>query len=149
VTATKHARGEATAVDVPVVRLAEDQVQDIVDRIVERLAPRLAARGDGLVDAATIARELGVKRATVYAHKDELGAIEIGSGSKPRLRFDRKRAVEGWKSGAMSGEVQAASTTPKQKVRPPGRATFGVRLLPVKGPSSLGGPSRAQTIDRS
>jgi hypothetical protein len=149
VTATEHARVEAAPGDGPVVRLAEDQVEDIVERIAERLAPRLPTQEDGLVDAATIARELGVARATVYANKDALGAIPVGTGSKPRLRFDRKRAVEGWKPGAMSGEVEAASTSPKQRVRLSGRATSGVELLPVRGPSPLGGPRRAETIDRS
>lgn len=42
----------------------------------------------GLVDAATLARELGVSRAWVYENADRIGAVRIGAGSKPRLRFD-------------------------------------------------------------
>lgn len=48
-----------------------------------------------LVDAATLARELGVKRRWVYAHSDRLGAeplTEPGDGRKPRLRFDVDKA---------------------------------------------------------
>jgi hypothetical protein len=41
-----------------------------------------------LVDAATLAAELGVDRSWVYAHRAELGAIKLGTGSKPRLRFE-------------------------------------------------------------
>jgi hypothetical protein len=48
--------------------------------------------GRRLVDAATLARELGVERSWVYAHRAELGAIQLGSGSKPRLRFDVETA---------------------------------------------------------
>jgi hypothetical protein len=41
-----------------------------------------------LVDAAELARELGTSRKWVYEHADELGAVALGSGPKPRLRFD-------------------------------------------------------------
>lgn len=41
-----------------------------------------------LVDAATLARLLGVGRDFVYSHADELGALRLGSGPKARLRFD-------------------------------------------------------------
>jgi len=54
---------------------------------------QLMRSGDGendrrLVDAAALAGVLGVDRSWVYAHRDELGAVRLGSGSKPRLRFD-------------------------------------------------------------
>src|SRR5271165_5008089 len=41
-----------------------------------------------LVDAATLARELGTSRDWVYEHSDLLGALRLGSGPRPRLRFD-------------------------------------------------------------
>jgi hypothetical protein len=47
-----------------------------------------------LVDAATLAVALGVDRSYVYAHADELGAIRLGDGPKPRLRFDVETARE-------------------------------------------------------
>jgi hypothetical protein len=47
-----------------------------------------AAGRTALVDAATLAAELGVSREWVYEHRDELGAIPLGKGSRPRLRFD-------------------------------------------------------------
>jgi hypothetical protein len=47
-----------------------------------------------LVDAATLARELDVSRAWVYNHADELGAIPLGAGERPRLLFDLERAQQ-------------------------------------------------------
>ena len=41
-----------------------------------------------LVDAAALARHLGVARSFVYDHADRLGAIRLGDGPRPRLRFD-------------------------------------------------------------
>ena len=45
-----------------------------------------------LIDAATLARELNVSRTWVYDHADELGAIPLGAGERPRLLFDLERA---------------------------------------------------------
>jgi hypothetical protein len=41
----------------------------------------------GLLEAHQVADRLGVTREWVYAHADELGAIRLGNGSRPRLRF--------------------------------------------------------------
>lgn len=66
----------------------------LVDAIAERVADLL--RGEPprgcMVDAATLAGALGVDRSYVYAHADELGAVRLGGGLKPRLRFDLEAA---------------------------------------------------------
>lgn len=41
-----------------------------------------------LVDAATLASELGVERSWVYEHANELRPIRLGTGPKARLRFN-------------------------------------------------------------
>ena len=70
--------------------------------IAERLAVLLAAPAveptppavdaGRLLSAAELAERLGVARSYVYAHAVELGAVRIGSGAKPRLRFDPQTA---------------------------------------------------------
>jgi hypothetical protein len=79
----------------PHATLDAASVEAVARRVVELI------RGEGashvarcLVDAATLAAELGVERSWVYAHRDELGAIQLGAGSKPRLRFDAEAARE-------------------------------------------------------
>jgi hypothetical protein len=106
------------------------------DPIVEATARRVAELlggppvGVGLVDAATVATQLGVSRGWVYRHADALGALRLGAGRRARLRFDLARALE---AAASLGEP----------VAPPRRA---VRRVPSP-PSALPGdiePLRAR-----
>ena len=61
----------------------------IARRVVELLRGEEAEeRPVRLVDAATLARELGVEREWIYAHAEQLGAVRLG-GPNGRLRFDR------------------------------------------------------------
>lgn len=63
-----------------------------VDAVALRVAQLIGEvpepRRTRLVDAATLASELDVDRAWVYANRDRLGVVKLGSGSRPRLRFD-------------------------------------------------------------
>lgn len=64
---------------------------ETVDKIARRVAELLEERGmqkRELVDAAELARRLGIERSWVYSHAIELGAVKLGKGAKPRLRFD-------------------------------------------------------------
>jgi len=76
----------------------DDAVLDrLADRLVDRLVVRLGAlipeRVDPLVDAVEIARMLGRTRSWVCEHADELGAVRLGSGPRPRLGFSPVRAA--------------------------------------------------------
>jgi hypothetical protein len=76
------------------------------------------------VDAATLARILGVSRDSIYEHADELGAVRIGDGPRARLRFDVERAT------AAHTRVVAAAPPATRRRQPKGSST--VALLPVK-----------------
>lgn len=62
----------------------------VTERVVELLDERDA---NELVDAAELARMLSVDREWVYEHADRLGAVRLGDGPRPRLRFEVGRAV--------------------------------------------------------
>jgi hypothetical protein len=67
-------------------------VADVVaQRVLELVNERPRNR---LVDAAELARVLGVDREWVYEHSERLEAIRLGKGPRPRLRFEIGRAVE-------------------------------------------------------
>jgi hypothetical protein len=94
-----------------------------------------------LVDPLTVARELGVSRGFVYAHADNLGAIRLGSGPKPRIRFDldevRRRltgcsGLAGCSGGRESGSLDASvnATSRRRRSR---RLGTSVELLPIRG----------------
>lgn len=100
-------------------------VEAIALRVTE-LLQRTAAHRPELVDAAELARRLGTDRSWVYAHANELGAIRLGGGRKPRLRFDPKLAAE-----RLRGEPpEQAARRRRLRIAAPQRAS---RLLPVKG----------------
>ncbi|MBS1892631.1 MAG: hypothetical protein JST59_15140 [Actinobacteria bacterium] len=73
---------------------------ELSPRSIEALATRLAAllgenhggagrRDEGeMITAAEVARRWRVSRRWVYEHARELGALHIGAGPRPRLRFD-------------------------------------------------------------
>lgn len=65
-------------------------IEAIASRVAELLCVDSAP--GRLVDATTVADVLGVDRSYIYAHADELGAIRLGGGAKPRLRFDLETA---------------------------------------------------------
>lgn len=74
--------------------LDDDDIAAIAASIVDLLArPEQPGRDTGrLATASDVARALGVSRSWVYANKDRLGAIRLGSGPRARLRFDLTKA---------------------------------------------------------
>jgi hypothetical protein len=82
--------GEQTVRVPPVATDQAALVEAIARRVVELLDEReqVAATPRGLLTPAELADALGVARSFVYQHADELGAIRLGGGSKPRLRFE-------------------------------------------------------------
>jgi hypothetical protein len=63
----------------------------VAERVLELIDERQAVE---MLDAAGLARVLGVDREWVYSHADRLGAIRLGDGPRPRLRFEPLRSVE-------------------------------------------------------
>jgi predicted DNA-binding transcriptional regulator AlpA len=113
-----------------------------IDRIAERLAEHLvldagageARMGSGLIDAAEVARRLGVSRSTVYDHQQELGAELLGDGPRPRLRFDpaRVEAYRARRSANAESNVPTVRSSPPRRARERGaRTAAGVPLLPI------------------
>ena len=87
---------------------------------------------DRLLTAAQLARKLGVNRSWVYQHAHKLGAITLGNGPKPRLRFDPQTttallAADNPPAGQPTPEL--SSTVRRGRPRRP--APPAVPLLPV------------------
>src|SRR3954466_2074253 len=72
------------------VRLDADDIEAVAARVVALL--RDGTEGDRhYVDAATLARILGVRRGWVYSRARELGGVRLGDGPRAPLRFDIER----------------------------------------------------------
>jgi hypothetical protein len=89
------------------VWFAEEQLEQLADLIAGRLANTPILR-QSLVDAATLARQLGVSRATIYEHARELGAVRVGGSARGRLRFDPEQVRRILSSKAAFGESPSA-----------------------------------------
>jgi hypothetical protein len=82
------------------IKLDPPTIEAIARRVVELLEQRGLQKRE-LVDAAELARRLGIERSWVYSHAIELGAVKLGNGAKPRATVrsaDRRAsAAEGWR----------------------------------------------------
>lgn len=104
--------------------LGHEDIEAIVTALAPAVAEAVARRvfelvdehqGFGFVDAAELALVLGVDREWVYAHAERLGAIRLGDGPRPRLRFEIGRAVESF--ARLSAKAPAVS--PDGRLRTP------------------------------
>jgi hypothetical protein len=93
----------------------------------------------GLVDAATLAAILAVKREWVWAHAQQLGGVRLG-GPRGRLRFDVARA----RQRIVEQNRSPAPPPPANRQRPRRRASSSPRLPPVHGAMTRLAASRAR-----
>jgi hypothetical protein len=63
-------------------------VEAVARRVAELIHREGTSPSQRLVDAATLAIELGVERSWIYEHAAVLRPIRLGNGPKARLRFD-------------------------------------------------------------
>lgn len=114
------------------IKLDPQAIEAISRRVVELLDGKGLRRRE-LVDAAELARRLGIERSWVYSHAIELGAVKLGEGPKPRLRFDPEiadRVVQKW------GKSRAADPPTRSGERagqPEGKPESDVPLVPIDG----------------
>jgi hypothetical protein len=114
------------------IKLDPPTIEAIARRVVELLDRRGVACGPELVDAAELARRLGIERSWVYTHAIELGAVKLGSGRKPRLRFDPQvaaRVLRRTDEGPAADPPARSGERARRSRRPEGQ----VPLLPIRG----------------
>lgn len=82
------------------LRLDDAAIGVLAARVAELLAGQLPPpaplpRQPGrLLSAAEVSEWWGIGRGWIYQHAGELGAIRIGDGERPRLRFDPDQVAE-------------------------------------------------------
>jgi hypothetical protein len=125
--------------------ITDAQLHQLANLICERLQrqanglpvnPDRVSPNRSLVDAQELARTLGVSRSTIYEHSDELAAVEVGGGKRPRLRFDPVTALEAWTRRSAGGGSQVSGSpvvAGVRRVRRSTRSGTSGRLLPIRG----------------
>lgn len=84
-------------------RIAQAIAAQVVALVRDELGLRPPA--EDWIDAQEVARRFGLSRAWVYAHARQLGVVAIGSGPRPRLRFDPRVVADALRtSGAVIDE---------------------------------------------
>ena len=114
------------------IELDAETIEAIARRVVELLEHR-GLRKRELVDAAELARRFGIERSWVYTHAIELGAVKLGGGTKPRLRFDPEIAARVLRKVDGEAAADPPARSGKRAGQPPRRAGGEVRLLPIRG----------------
>ena len=138
---------DADRTEQTVVQLDVRSVEAIVQRLAELIGggagrqqePAVAGR---LLSASEVAERWGVDRSWVYQHAERLGAIRLGDGPRPRLRFDPQllaRRLGG--APAIIGRPEAGN-----RRRSPQNQADPVPLLEIRGAPELS--SADQTTSR-
>jgi len=125
----------------PRIRLDPQTVEAIARRVVELLEKRGLQRRE-LVDAAELARRFGIERSWVYSHAIELGAVKLGTGAKPRLRFDPEIAARVLRRVDGKPAADPPARSGKRASQPQGSEGRG-ELLPIRGQGESDPPSAA------
>jgi hypothetical protein len=112
-----------------------DRLDELVDRI-ERLDEAASLSRRQLLTTAEVADMLAVEASWVREHAEELGAIRLGSGERPRLRFDREKVaayVAACSVGRRSDENECPAPAANPVRRGRRRSGTEIELLPVRG----------------
>jgi len=117
-------------------------VEAIARRVVELLERRGVQRRE-LVDAAELARRFGIERSWVYSHAIELGAVKLGAGPKPRLRFDPEIAARVLRKVGEGSAADPPARSGERAGQPQRGRKPEVRLLPIHQPGENKPPSAA------
>jgi hypothetical protein len=123
-----------------IVELTAEQLVELADLVADRLRGVVADPGKRrLATADELAVVLGMAPTTVRQHAVELGGVRVGSGVRPRWRFDVDQALAAWTARYTSEESHEPKSPASVGVRRRSRSSSmgnDARLLPVRGRSS-------------
>jgi len=129
--------------------LADRVAAHLADRVITHLASELATATPRLITASEVARRHGMTRSWVYEHADRLGAIRLGHGTKPRLRFDPEH-VAAIANQTTNPPEQPTATPPRPRQRHRAGVTqAGAPLLTVKAQAPREHPGYDPLADRA
>jgi len=120
------------------LRAAPDLDPATIEAIAVRVIELLERRSVDVpvrVDANEIARRFSLSRSWVYEHAADLGAVSIGTGSRPRLRFNVRSVADALAPPRQSeGVTGKLPPCPGRRSPPAQREAGDTPLLPIHPP---------------
>jgi hypothetical protein len=122
------------------LHLAPESIEALATRLAELVGANLPASvaeepEKKMLSAAEVSRQWGVSRRWVYDHAEELGAVALGGGPRPRLRFDPDVVAE-----------RLGSPGPARRLRRPD-GNRSTRADKRRGSDSISPPTRAMFVE--
>jgi len=115
----------------------DPQTTEAIARRVVGLLEKRGLQNRELIDAAELARRFGIERAWVYSHAIELGAVKLGDGAKPRLRFDPEVAAQALRRVGDGPAADPPARSDKRAGQPQG-SEGQAELLPIRDSDDSG-----------
>lgn len=132
------------------LRLAPESIEALASRLAELVGSSLSTPAEEpareMVSAAAVSRAWGVSRRWVYDHAEELGAVALGGGPRPRLRFDPDVVAERLGSprpGRRLRRPDGKGSTGDDKRRRSGSISPATRAIVVESQITAGGRANA------
>jgi len=118
------------------MHLSADSIEALASRLAEFLggaSPAVRGGSEEMLDAAEVGRRWGISRRWIYDHADDVGAMRMGGGPRPRLRFDpaevaerlgAPRSIDRPRRVDVRRSPRSVGTRGSDSISPPTRATF-------------------------
>lgn len=147
----------------PELRLAPESIEALASRLAELVGSGLPAPvadepAKTMLSAAEVSRRWGVSRRWVYDHAEGLGAVALGGGPRPRLRFDPDLVAERLGSPGpgrplrrpdAKGSTRGDKRRGSESLSPPTRAMFVESQIAAGGRANAPGPAPKDELRRA
>jgi hypothetical protein len=143
------------------IHLSPESIEALATRLGELLGGNPERREEGgqtMLTAAEVSRRWGVSRRWVYDHAEALGAVRLGGGPRPRLRFDAaeiadrlgapRSARHPWRADVRRSPG-CAERRGSDSLSPPTRASFVESQIAAGGRANAPGPASQEVPRRA
>jgi hypothetical protein len=144
------------------LRLAPESIEALASRLAELVGSNLPASvtepEKKMLSAAEVSQRWGVSRRWVYDHAEGLGAVALGGGPRPRLRFDPDEVAERLGSPGPgrrlrrpdeNGSTRGDKRGESESISPATRAMFVESQIAAGGRANAPGPAPKDQLRRA